>query len=146
MTKEEKSAYDKSYAKANRERRLAAVMAWRKANPDKVKAYYENNKELVNSRSKEWYESNKDRVKHLNLQRDFKISLEDYNNLMDKQDDCCGICKRHKSEFKIKFAVDHNHDTGKVRGLLCGSCNNGLGRFKDSVDLLSNAIKYLEIC
>lgn len=141
--KEEKVAYDKTYVKANKEKRLATTRAWKQAHPESGKDYYENNKEHVNAKSKLWYEANKDRVKHLNLQRDFGITLDDYNKLLNKQNECCCICHKHQSEFKIKLAVDHNHETGEVRGLLCTNCNNGLGRFKDNKDLLSEAIKYL---
>lgn len=143
MTKEEKAIYDKEYRKANKEKINSRIKSWKEANPEKKKAYYENNKEHVNAKSKIWHETNKDRVRHLNLQRRFKITLEEYNNLLSKQNECCAICHKHQSEFKIKLAVDHDHNNGKVRGLLCSNCNNGLGRFKDNKDLLSEAIKYL---
>jgi hypothetical protein len=57
---------------------------------------------------------------------------------------CCKICKTHYSEFSKRLAVDHDHNTGKIRGLLCLYCNTGLGKFKDSTKLLNEAIKYLE--
>lgn len=51
----------------------------------------------------------------------------------------CEICYN-----KLPLAVDHCHDSGKVRGLLCNNCNNGLGRFMDNIQILKNAVKYLE--
>jgi hypothetical protein len=62
----------------------------------------------------------------------------------------CGICgndlklpeKRRGQSLEV-VAVDHNHSTGKVRGLLCNRCNKGLGFFKDSSELLNSAIRYL---
>lgn len=146
MTKEEKAAYDKKYVKKNKAKRLEKAKKWKEANPDKIKAYYENNKEHVNKKTKEWYEANIDKVKGLSLKRKFGITLLEYEKLLIKQNYSCAICKRNQNEFKIKLAVDHNHKTGDVRGLLCVSCNNGLGRFKDNKDLLSEAIKYLEQC
>jgi hypothetical protein len=59
------------------------------------------------------------------------------------QNNKCAICGRDKSEFKKRFAVDHNHKTGEIRGLLCVNCNHGLGTFKDNTIFLNNAIKYL---
>mgnify|MGYP001585018387 CR=1 FL=1 len=56
----------------------------------------------------------------------------------------CKICNVHQKELKHQLGVDHNHTTGKVRGLLCGSCNKGLGLFKDSIELLLKASYYLE--
>ena len=54
----------------------------------------------------------------------------------------CGICKRPDSSG-IKLSVDHCHQTGKVRGLLCGNCNRALGLFRDNINLLTNAVSYL---
>lgn len=51
----------------------------------------------------------------------------------------CQICYN-----ELQLAVDHCHESGKVRGLLCSNCNNGLGRFKDNLEYLKNAIKYLK--
>ena len=46
----------------------------------------------------------------------------------------------------MRLAVDHNHKTGRVRGILCSFCNTALGKFDDSVGLLARAIEYLEVC
>ena len=59
------------------------------------------------------------------------------------QDGGCAICKVKDNGTYEYFSVDHCHKTLKVRGLLCTNCNNGLGRFKDRIDLLDAAIKYL---
>lgn len=77
----------------------------------------------------------------------FKItgcSSEDYESLYNKQAGCCAICGNHASQFASNLAADHCHTTGKLRGLLCGSCNRSLGYFKDNVNLLLNAIDYLK--
>lgn len=67
-----------------------------------------------------------------------------YEELLKSQNDACLICKRVES-VKIKsLTVDHCHETGKVRGILCDICNLGLGNFKDNVELMERAIKYIK--
>ena len=67
-----------------------------------------------------------------------------YQELLDISGACCQICKTHSSEFKKKLAVDHSHETNKIRGVLCSMCNMGVGNFKDSPTLLASAIAYLQ--
>jgi hypothetical protein len=99
-------------------------------------------------RQKEYYIKNKSTIKKNTrdyiLKRKFDISEDDYTKMLVDQNYCCSICGRNELEFSRRLAVDHCHNTGKVRGLLCFNCNNGLGRFKDSTRLLNEAIKYLE--
>lgn len=83
------------------------------------------------------------RKKKSHLKRKYNIELSNYHQILEKQDDCCAICKRHIDIIKRGLVVDHCHTTGEVRGLLCNSCNSGLGFFKDSIDNLKNAAKYL---
>jgi hypothetical protein len=81
------------------------------------------------------------------LLRRFEISMDDYNRMLEAQGGVCAICKHpetHKRNGKLKaMAVDHSHKTGAIRGLLCCDCNTGIGKLKDSVNVLSNAIEYL---
>ena len=61
------------------------------------------------------------------------------------QNGCCAICKGEEpSDFKGRLSIDHDHSSGKIRGLLCMKCNSGLGMFNDDEDILLNAIKYLK--
>lgn len=71
-----------------------------------------------------------------------------FEELLKKQNGGCGICGKQVSwrtgdRKKYRLAVDHDHKTGAIRGLLCGGCNIALGLFKDSPQLLENAIRYL---
>ena len=78
------------------------------------------------------------------IKRTYGITYEEYLEILNKQNDCCAICKSILPNSKAtKLFVDHCHTTGKVRGLLCSKCNHGLGHFNDNIDLLSEAIKYL---
>jgi hypothetical protein len=73
----------------------------------------------------------------------YGLSVEDYDTIQEAQGGVCAICKVRPQNSK-HWHVDHCHRTGKVRGLLCGDCNRGLGSFKDSVISLQRAIGYLE--
>lgn len=86
----------------------------------------------------------KDRKRNNHYLRTYGITLEQYNELLKKQGYRCWICRRHESEFKTKLAVDHNHRTKEVRGLLCTHCNRSVvGRHHDP-ELLRKAADYLE--
>lgn len=74
------------------------------------------------------------------LRSKYGIELEDYDRMYDAQVGLCKICKEHLD----KLNVDHCHNTGKIRGLLCFQCNSGLGQFRDNINYLKEAIKYLE--
>lgn len=78
------------------------------------------------------------------LKKKYGIDLNQYNQLLKDQNDCCKICETHKSNFNKALAVDHCHESGKVRGLLCASCNTGLGQFKENSTLLGKAFIYLQ--
>ena len=79
------------------------------------------------------------------IKRTYGITYDDYTKMLDQQSNACSICKSKISSTRTsRLFVDHCHTTGKVRGLLCSSCNHGLGLFKDSPTLLKRAIGYLE--
>jgi Recombination endonuclease VII len=100
--------------------------------------------------ARQYRKDNKDKLKCKDLQKNYGISLEEYNGMLMSQKGVCRICgnpekdKHNSSENKRKLAVDHCHRSGKVRGLLCGACNKGLGYFKDNPESLQAAIKYLK--
>ena len=85
---------------------------------------------------------NADYMWERSLQRKYGITPEDYNYMLEQQQGGCAICFQGNPSGR-RLAVDHNHDTGEVRGLLCGRCNVGLGNFGDNVDNLEAAIDYL---
>ena len=89
------------------------------------------------------------------IMREYGLSLDDLHRLLAKQQERCAICKRHwrdcpahrpsrYEDFFIQHLyIDHDHETGKVRGLLCHSCNVALGMLRDSPSVCRSAIKYL---
>lgn len=84
---------------------------------------------------------NKERRRILNLLREYGLSGEEFKKMLRNQEDKCAICKEHL----IKPCVDHCHSTGKVRGILCNTCNLAIGYLKDDPDLLKRAIEYLTL-
>lgn len=86
----------------------------------------------------------KDRATDLRMRRNYGLSLAEYNKVLVFQSNGCAICKRDRKEFKNRFAIDHCHTTGLLRGLLCWGCNKALGVFRDNLARLKEAAKYLE--
>jgi hypothetical protein len=105
---------------------------WRAKNPDKCKAYYDK-RDKEDVREKAWL-------------RRYGITRKWYDETLESQGGSCAICNTTEIGRKghTHFHVDHNHYTGKVRGLLCDLCNRGLGYFKDNENLLAYAAEYLE--
>lgn len=72
----------------------------------------------------------------------YGISESEYLGMFEEQNNSCAICETPFND--VRACVDHSHETGDVRGLLCDSCNKGLGMFKDNPELLAKAITYLK--
>jgi len=83
------------------------------------------------------------------LKKNYGVTLEWYRETLAKQNNVCAICKEPEKVVirgkLIAMPVDHCHETGKARGLLCTKCNRGIGLFSDSVDKLQSAIDYLKL-
>lgn len=95
--------------------------------------------------AKQRYNYSSDKQRGLSLKRKYGITIEEYNWILEKQENRCALCGTDVVGGNCQhFCVDHNHETGEVRGLLCLSCNTGLGNLKDSPKLLQRAIQYLE--
>lgn len=93
--------------------------------------------------SKNAYRKFNDKRRDYRYRSTFGISLVEYNTMFAAQNGLCAGCHRHQTQFKTRFAVDHSHKTGKVRGLLCSGCNWILGRIDDSSTTLQSLIDYL---
>lgn len=94
-----------------------------------------------------WNKENVDRKREMQLKRNFNMTLEDYNNILERQGGCCGICGSNENISggrSIQFAVDHCHTSQRIRGLLCTKCNRSLGQLGDTYDSILKVLKYLE--
>lgn len=123
--------------------RRADNKAWRDNNKEKVKEINARGHE----KRKAYYQSGVgiESSRRAHLKRRFNMTLEEYNVMSEAQEHKCYICGKPEMNNKNKvLCVDHNHETGAIRGLLCGLCNTGLGNFLDKKERLIKAIKYLE--
>lgn len=87
-------------------------------------------------------EAKKDWLQNRNLKQRYGITKGDYDRMFAEQEGVCGICEGPPIRTR-SLSVDHCHATGKVRGLLCHSCNLGLGKFQDDPGLIEQALTYL---
>lgn len=137
--------------------KLTRLAAWKKANPEKVKAYssrysktyYAKNKQRILKAVNDWKIKNPTKFRDNQYRAKFGITGSEYDALFTKQNGVCAICKqaetvRHKNGKVYPLCVDHCHSSGCIRGLLCQTCNKGLGNFKDSTLFLMNAVEYLQ--
>jgi len=128
-----------------------------KYNPD----YYQKNKDKIKERNKKWYNEHKDymkprmkkyshdyyqqhieEIKEYHITRLYGLSLSEFNAILEQQDYKCAICGK-PLENRKNVHIDHDHETQRVRGVLCGSCNMGIGQFGDNPSVVHKAYKYL---
>lgn len=102
--------------------------------------YREAQKQLV----KEYWQANP-RVRKNQRLRQYNITIEEYEEMLEAHGHKCAICGySDKSSPKFFPMVDHDHASGKVRGILCSNCNTAIGKMKDNPELLKRAAEYLE--
>ena len=123
-------AAHKLYYENNREERIAYSKRWTEEN-------HEKRTETVGK----WYMENSTKIREDNYKRNYGITLDEYNSMFDSQFGSCYICGRHQTELKKTLAVDHCHITGKVRKLLCGTCNTHLGIFEKYKEVFENYLQ-----
>lgn len=142
--KEKKRAYYEKNKDKNREKRKAWDKAYYEKNKEKKRAYREKNKERIQA----WREKNKEEQASKNrarkLKRNFGIEMHEYDLMSAEQKGKCACCGTHQNELTMNLAVDHDHDTGLIRGLLCLNCNTGIGKLGDNIEGLMKALNYLE--
>lgn len=104
------------------------------------KRYYKENKDSILPKLKKYQEENPHIKRNSYFKRNYGITLDEYEALVEKQEKRCAVCGDSPD---YNLVVDHNHNTGEIRGLLCQPCNQALGLLKDSPDVLQSAQNYL---
>lgn len=144
---------------AKERKRLDAIRRtkeWRAENQrwakERDRAHYIKTAEAQKARAKEWYYAHPDRVRAQRLKAKanptprvnrYGLTVADYKQMLAAQGGKCAICERTENGERRFFDVDHDHNTGAIRGLLCNRCNRMLSNALDDVVLLGKAIDYL---
>lgn len=123
------------------------VKRWKKRHPKEAREYarrnYSRNRAKFCARSRRNYRQKPEIRLRADLKRRYNLPLQAYKALLVKQNGVCAICSEPEKGKFSRLSVDHDHQTKSVRGLLCSACNSGLGRLKDSEELLIKALEYL---
>ncbi len=154
--RERKSAENKLYRERNREKLSAYYKQWRAENRDKkitqTREWYQNNKEHAIELVRSYRIENKEKIKK--LAQEYKprrkalwllrygLTVDEYDAQVVQQGNCCAICGKQPKPGKV-LVVDHDHKSGKFRGLLCMNCNSGIGNLKDDPELILLALAYM---
>jgi len=128
--KQKRHDYLAKYYVEHREEQNIRSAKWAVEHPEKVR-----------TRAREWAARNPDKVRAKELARKYGLTPEGYSELLATQNGVCAICG--KTPNSKNLCVDHDHNTGKIRGLLCDRCNTVLGQVQDSLDILAKAMEYL---
>ena len=105
--------------------------------------------EKANAHQKAYRKKYPERYKGYDLKKHYGITLDQYTTLLKEQNGVCAICKQpefardHRTGKLRSLAVDHNHTTGRIRGLLCTNCNKAVGHLKDDSELARKCEEYL---
>jgi len=115
-------------------------------NTDGLQSYC---KSCADAYRKEYQVKNPEAGTDRHYRRVFGITLQDVKQMLQKQDGKCALCSRELSVlqgrgFSTIAHVDHDHVTGKVRGILCGNCNTALGKLGDSIESIERVLSYLK--
>jgi Recombination endonuclease VII len=124
----DKKARARTYYLANKESVIKRTNAWRKANPEVNK---------LSARKVQW------RLHGILNEAGQPFSTVDFDRLYQIQQGKCVGCEAHQSELNRSLCVDHNHETKKVRGLLCAKCNTALGQANDNINILKRLVIYM---
>ena len=139
--KKKDNARSLAYYRANRERLRGEQNKWKRENPDRLKEHRRTAKNKYHHLSKE-------QRKEWGLKSNYGITYEQFDAMLESQNGLCRICGIEMVVWEGKgrpdcACVDHCHETGVIRGLLCGSCNRAIGLFNDDPELLIKASQYL---
>ena len=120
----------------------------RRDTPEKVAAFRKARRDKYEKLPSAPGEAHPELARRNQRKHKYGLTHEQFEQMKERQNGVCAICKQPETHVKrgrvCELSVDHNHDTGEVRGLLCNNCNRALGFFKDDAKLLGEAAKYRE--
>ena len=129
---EERRAYRKAYVQSHQEEVRA-----------KKKVDYEMNRTKILARQSIWVSTHSQSIRANNLKRLYGLMPEEFDALLAKQDGKCAICGTSNWNGRGPH-VDHDHITGKIRGILCHNCNTGSGMLKDDPEIINKLLAYVQ--
>ena len=147
--RDKRRQYEKNWNDKNKERTRETARNSYYKRKDKV-TKYRNQPEIIKMRQdyqKEYLsrsnikEQKKRKIREYQLIKKYNLTIEQHNKILASQDNRCDICKE---TFIDTPRVDHDHTTGKVRGLLCSQCNTSIGGLRDSILIVESALNYLK--
>jgi hypothetical protein len=142
-----KKAADRAYHKANKEKRAAYQKVWYAVNREEKtarnRAWYAATREQRREVMRRWRDTNKEKKAAYSRKRKTGWDGEQYRSKLVEQDHRCAICEAPQCSSGKAFAADHDHVSGKPRGVLCGKCNKGLGLLGDNAAGVLKAAAYL---
>jgi hypothetical protein len=136
-----------------KECRNQKTKAWKQENPDRVRGHEKSRNrnwaaELANARARRATPEGRRKLRNWRLKKDHGITLDEYEQMVSDQGGVCKICRRPprggRTHHDQMLHVDHDHATGRIRGLLCRHCNVAIGFFDEDVEIITAAIRYIQ--
>ena len=116
---------------------------WRAEHKEELQAYTKNYYQIHKKEHKEYM---KEYHRPYWLKSEYNLTPEQYADMLTKQNNRCAICGEPLDlQNPHRVHIDHDHNTGKVRGILCNKCNMAIGLFRHNPEYTNNATKYLEV-
>lgn len=142
------------------EKRRVYARGWYARHKEELRLRYLTNREEKRAYARAWYHNHMDRIRvyqyHYNhsekgkqadkrgkLKKRYGLTRQGYESLCAAAGGCCAICRTENGNGTARLTVDHDHLTGRIRGLICGLCNSGLGFFREDQATMKAAIEYL---
>lgn len=150
--RDRRRVYEETYREKNRGKinavkreRYRTEPAYRRARLDERLRYVARYRDKLNSKRREWDASHPEWVRDQRLRHFRGITLKQFNEMLAHQDGRCAICRRTLAETgqRRPFSVDHDHATGRVRGLLCARCNTYVGYLEKNAELRDAVSNYI---
>ena len=143
QTKEQRKEYQRQWRKNNPDKVRANSRRWRKNNPDKVREYNqtwrENNPDKVKGYAANYRKNNPEKVRDHSIRKSWGFGADRYDSLIAEfggKCECCGTTE--------DLRLDHCHETGRIRGVLCNTHNLGLGKIGDTIEDVRALLHYME--